>query len=355
MAQVIDFHSALAKAEKFGTTIKCSKKRLLLGNGFSIGCMQKFNYPALYEKAVELGLPQHIQKVFDYFGQCNFEAVLKALDDGHWLAELYDLKSSDKCMARDYEAVKEALAKSISEVHPDKTSDIETTKYSNCYSFIQNFDDIYTLNYDLLLYWTSLSQEPFQFEDYFTKYKSTPSGLCEFSPSGGSNKKHIYFLHGALHLFTEGGQVYKRIWNDVGISLIEQIRNGLKNKEYPLVVAEGDNKSKLKQIESSSYLWNCLRKFNGIEGQLFIHGHSLADQDDHIFDEIVNNLSLRKIWVGLFGDPDSDENQRKILKAKGMVKKRQEILDGLSKTPKGKKGNLELGLYQSESANVWGS
>src|SRR5690606_17984364 len=63
---------------------------LLLGNGFSISCDPVFSYGKLYDKAVDAGLSQRAQAVFERFGTNNFEGVMRALDDSDWIARLYE-------------------------------------------------------------------------------------------------------------------------------------------------------------------------------------------------------------------------------------------------------------------------
>ena len=355
MPTVLSFEEAIAASESVDPNTCAKKRRLLLGNGFSMGCLETFGYKALYEKVVEMGLSQHVQNVFAHFGQCNFEAVLKALDDGAWLAEHYQMQASDTDMnmQSDYEFLKNALASAISEVHPPNTGAISDDQYEHCYTFLSHFDDIYTVNYDLLLYWTSLTREPFGFEDDFNRDADTPDEYCEYMPyAGNSSKSHLYFLHGALHLYTAGGTVRKRVWERTGVQLITQIREALENKEYPLVVTEGDSESKLRHIESSSYLWNCFRKFHGIEGKLFVYGHSLSKQDSHIINSIAENFALRHLWIGLHGDIDKESNQ-KIIQEAELLKSRREHYIGNRKMS-GKRGDLNVHFFDSASANVWG-
>lgn len=229
---------------------------------------------------------------------------------------------------------------------------ITDEKYNACYSFISNFDDIYTVNYDLLLYWTSLHREPFAFTDSFSKDEDTDGNDCEFMPHNYADGRGLYFLHGALHLYSDGKVVRKRVWKETNIPLVTQIRTALEDKKYPLVVAEGDSDSKLEHIQESSYLSNCLRKFRGIQGHLFTFGHSLSDQDRHIVEVISKNVELRHLWIGIRGDFTKATNQRFLDLAQKMQQQRKDHI-GDKKVGK-KKGDLTVHFYDADSANVWG-
>lgn len=346
------FADALELSKTF--TDAANKRRLLLGNGFSMACFGDFDYKTLYQKVKDEGIPAKVQKVFEKYGETNFEAILKLLDDSSWMAVTYGLcqNQDESEMKQDYEALKLALTNAITAVHPEHRGLVEDEKYDACYAFISNFDDLYTVNYDLLLYWTSLHREPFKFTDLFSKDEDTEGNDCECMPHQASSGAGIYFLHGALHLYTDEKSVRKRVWKDTDIPLVTQIRAALEDKNYPLVVAEGDSKSKMMQIEGSSYLSNCQRKFQGIQGHLFTFGHSLSDQDQHIVDMISKNTSLRHLWIGIRGDFTKRSNKRFLELAKRMRQRRQDHIEG--KKLRGKKGGLEVHFYDADSAKVWG-
>ncbi|OGL72207.1 hypothetical protein A3D69_01090 [Candidatus Uhrbacteria bacterium RIFCSPHIGHO2_02_FULL_54_11] len=346
------FADALEMSKSF--TDSAGKKRLLLGNGFSMACFGGFGYTALYERVKNLGIPEKVQKIFEKYGETNFEAILKLLDDSSWVAETYGLCSdgSQSEIKKDYEALKLALTNAITEVHPEHRGLITDEKYNACYAFISNFDDIYTVNYDLLLYWTSLHREPFAFTDSFSKDKDTDGNDCEFMPHNHADGSGLYFLHGALHLYSDGKVVRKRVWKETNIPLVTQIRAALEDKKYPLVVAEGDSDSKLEHIQESSYLSNCLRKFRGIQGHLFAFGHSLSDQDRHIVEVISKNVELRHLWIGIRGDFTKPTNQRFLDLAQRMQQERKDQIG--DKKFRGKKGDLTVHFYDADSAKVWG-
>jgi hypothetical protein len=350
MTELLSFDDAMALAKQAGGPV-----RVLLGNGFSIGAHQQFQYGTLYERAKQAGLPEHVVELFERYGTTNFEQVLRQLDEGQWLAGHYQLEPTnpDRDMTADYEQLKQALVEAISASHPAVPDAVGRERLMACYRFLEAFSEVYTSNYDLLLYWTSLVQEPFRFEDGFGREVDTDEAYCVFLPTG-SRQPHIYFVHGALHLTTVEGEVRKLVWNTTGIPIMEQVRTDLQAKHYPLVVSEGSPLDKVQRIESSSYLSWASRKFENIGGSLFTYGWALSEQDDHLLDAIAKNTSLERAFVGVYGDPDSEQNQALIHDAQKLVERRSEILASGRTGRRAKKGQLEVHFYDTGSANVWG-
>ena len=73
----------------------------------------------------------------------------------------------------------------------------------------------------------------------------------------------------------------------------------------------------------------------------FIFGHSLAENDDHILNRLARGR-FPKLYVGIYGDPLAEENQRIIARANALAAGRH------AKSP------LEIAFYDAASANVWG-
>jgi hypothetical protein len=335
-------------------SIAGGKKHLLLGNGFSVGAHARFRYGALFEQAKRSKLSAHVVGLFKRYGTTNFEEILKVLDDGSWLARYYKLRVTDRQlnMVKDYRALKKAMVSAIAKTHPDVPSDVGEEKLRACLSCISSFDNVYTLNYDELLYWASVLDDQFPFEDGFGREAETPGEICIFLPTG-SDSKHLYFLHGALHLFSEDGEVKKHVWKTTGIPLVANVRASIEDKRYPLVVSEGKSIDKKRRIEASSYLSYCWRKLENIQGSLFIFGHSLSIQDEHLMEAIANNTSLPRLYVSLHGDYKSKNNHEVIRRAKAVVLRRNQVLASKKTGRRIKKDSLDLQFFQSESVPMW--
>ena len=352
MTDLIDFREALKRADKAG-----GRRHVLLGNGFSIGAHDRFRYGSLFEQAKESDLPDRVTALFDRYGTTNFETVLRQLDEGRWLAEHYGLgpDESEPGMKEDYAMLKRALVDAIGAVHPSTRTKISDDLLFPAVMFLKKFSSVFTTCYDLLLYWVMLrSQEggspPFQ--DGFGWRAGDPARSLVFLGQTYFNKKFVHYLHGALHLTTQGGEVHKLRFGDSDdrVPIVVQVREALEEKQYPLVVSEGNYVNKMERIESSSYLSWVFRRFEEIDGHLFTYGTALSDEDEHIQDAIVRNTKLTSLLIGVYGDVNSDENRRLVATSSVLPRRRVELNTRL---PKKKQGTLDVSFYNSATAPVW--
>lgn len=361
MVDIISFSEALSDAAQYST------KHLLLGNGFSIACIPSiFSYSSLYERT-DLNSYPEIKQAFEKLGTTDFELIIHALENAYTVLPAYDDCLGDLCkkMDSDSSKLKELLIETIAENHPPLPSEVEEQKVKACRKFLSNFlykdsrSKVYSLNYDLLLYWTlmhSLEEEDFQLshidgfgrEAWFEEGQSYVSDVLTWD--GTSTNQNIHYLHGALHLFDSGHQLEKFSWTDTGIRLIEQARKALESGKFPLFVTEGNSAKKMDKITHSAYLFHSFRSFESIANAgrgrpgntcLFTFGVSFSDNDRHIFNKIANGR-IKHLYVSLYGDPQSESNKNIIALAEGLK-------SGRNAHP------LGITYYDAASANVWGN
>lgn len=327
-----------------------SKRHLLLGNGFSIACRPDiFRYDRLFEQADFSNLSKSAQQAFGALSTTDFERVIKALRNAAELSSLYGLPETNILHMRgDADALKELLVQTIANSHPALPSDITDSEYSHCQQFLAHFNNTYTLNYDLLLYWANMHHElkaDIQSDDGFRTSQNDIDDDVQSDyvvwEANQSHKQNMWFLHGALHIFDSGTEIQKYTWNRTGIRLVEQIRDALSKDLFPLFVAEGTSDEKLEHIRHSDYLAKAYRSFQEIQHCLFMYGHSLAANDEHYL-RLIEHGKLSHIYVGLYGEPSSNANQAIISRANAMSLAR------------GPKKPLHVDFYDSESAKVWG-
>jgi len=339
--ELITFEEALKLAD--------TKKHVLLGNGFSMALMKDvFGYESLFENADFTAAP-HVPDLFKALGSSDFEAVIRLLIDMSKILKAYPGMPVNiiKQIEADAKKIKDVLATSIAKNHPEKPNSIEDFQYVACRLFLSNFERIYSLNYDVLLYWAILHSDVDELnlkqDDGFRHPKGNEDAPY-VSWQDGHNST-LYYLHGALHLFDAGHEITKYTWSKTDTPIIEQIRNALDFEKYPIFVAEGHSTAKQTKILHNAYLHKSQRSFSGIRGSLFIFGHSFDDNDDHIIG-LIPYGNIKKLFVGLFGDINSDSNKKIISKAKSYVSQRLSIPN--------KRIQLELHFYNVATANVWG-
>jgi Domain of unknown function (DUF4917) len=334
------FEEALAAAEAFH-----KRRHLLLGNGFSIACRPDcFSYRRLLDEADLTALSVEGLDLFSNEDTADFEAVIRSLRAAARMADFYvttDPELSRRLHA-DAECLKEILADTLAKKHPDNVGEIEVHEYESARRFLSHFERFYTVNYDLLLYWAVLQElEPgFAHDDGF---RADPDDVdAEWVAWNSYNQygQNVFFMHGGLHLYDDGATLRKLTFSRTGIPLIEQIRAQLDVGAFPLVVTEGTAEEKLAGVLSHAYLGKCLRSLSSCVGSLFIHGHSLAENDEHILRAIVES-KFKAAFVSLHGDPEVDANREIRERAGALALWRPE------------KKPLSVKFYDADSATVW--
>ncbi|MEE8638121.1 MAG: DUF4917 family protein, partial [Candidatus Margulisiibacteriota bacterium] len=252
-------------------------------------------------------------------------------------------------LEKDARSVKKVLVDTIAKNHPPNPGAVTNTQYDSCINFLDHFNKkIYTLNYDLLLYWVLMhsnsdkSKTSIRCDDGFRHPeeddKEPDYVTWEIENTWNQN---ISYLHGALHLFDCGSELKKFTWIRTGISLMTQIKDALDHEMYPLIVAEGTSKQKKEKLMKSAYLLRGLKSIASIKGALFTYGFSMSDNDDHVL-RIIIKSKISKLCVSLYGDINSKENKAIILRATRIAEARP------------KEHPLELIFYDANTANVWG-
>jgi len=360
--KVYTFEEALKKASGL-------KKHLLLGNGFSIACKPDiFTYQTLYKQADFSTVP-NAKAIFEALNTTDFEIVVKALEQSASILNVYDptqRKLRDQ-LSRDANSIKHLLIDTVAKNHPARPNEISDDQYRRCRKFLSHFIDrnrnekgsVYTLSYDLLLYWALMHREEGELYDFhiddgfnreFLGFEES-DGEASFVPDvtwQGETQSHyqnIYFLHGALHLYDKGDELQKYTWIDTGVAITDQARFSIDQGYYPLFVSEGDTESKLTKIKHSAYLHKAYRSYiantNQKKAAFFTYGFSFSGNDEHIIKGLKTGKN-KFIAVGIYGKPDSKENKRIIGLAESLNDTRRP------------KDQMEIIFFDASSAKVWG-
>ena len=325
-----------------------SHVHVLLGNGFSQAWRSDiFSYGALFDRADFKKLSPLAREAFGVLKTTDFERVMRALRDSSTLIRLYE-RSADKvakAMQDDAEGLREVLVSAIAGSHPEMPNAISEKNARLCRAFLAHFEHIYTLNYDLLLYWVLMWDEikpQIVCDDGFRSPEDKKAEYVTWEPENVSGQ-NIHYLHGALHIFDAGVEIQKYTWSRTGVRLIDQIREALKAERYPLFVAEGSSNQKYARIRHSDYLSRAFRSFLGISGTLFVFGASFSDADAHIVRAIHRARSrIAKLFVSVHGDPVKPANAALINSVKTFAQKR------------GNRNPLDVDFFDASSATVWG-
>lgn len=353
--EVLSFEAAIDCSANY------SKRHLILGNGFSIACRPDiFHYGSLYSRADFDERPK-LQAAFEALGTQDFEEVIRHLEAGAKLLPIYasHAAAATEQMIDDAAALKEILIKTIAANHPHSPLDISEGEFSACRKFLSYFigrdrkGSVFTLNYDLLLYWTlmhrnELDENPIDLErnDAFGNEEDNPDAdYVVWQGEKSAHSANVLFLHGALHLFDAGSELQKFTWIRTDERLVNQSRAAIRAGKYPLFVAEGQTEKKKDKIRHNAYLYQGLKQLTANAQTkthcVFIYGHSLADNDDHVWIRLGYG-KFAALFISLYGDPNSPENQVIMRKAESISERRAPGYP------------LEIIFYDAQSAQVWG-
>ena len=339
-----------------------AKRNLLLGNGFSIACSADiFTYASLFANADFSKIPE-AKHAFEALDTQDFEEVIHALENGARLMPIYapDHAEIPAAMLEHATALKDLLVTTIASNHPDVPARIPEEKFVACRQFLSCFvgpandGRIYTLNYDLLLYWALMHDDVAEGREPTELRKNDGFGNDEDDPDTDyvvwqgettANAQRIFYLHGALHLFDAGTELKKYTWIRKGEPLIVQAREAIAADSYPLFVSEGRSDQKKEKIKHSAYLHHGFKSLVSIcqttNQCMFVFGHSFAESDEHILSRLGRGR-CPALFVGLHGDENSPGNQ--------LLKQRAQQIAAM------RNGHRPLAItyFDAASAHVWG-
>ncbi|GIT98806.1 DUF4917 family protein [Sulfurovum sp. TSL1] len=305
-----------------------SRNYLLLGNGFSMSYnVERFSFTSLLESAIDNGLieedsPMHL--VFKEFETKDFEEVVKLLETSVAVVKKY-LEDNEDCIDEeriltDAQLLKEHLVTIITNNHPGTINEIPDTEFINSTNFIKGFERVYSLNYDLLLYWTTIKLMDFKSSEMIDNVVLKPTdGFREDEEIGqdyvvfgnDGTKSNVLYLHGALHIFDKKNKIIKNTYSRTDVPLRVQTLQYLEDDIYPIFVSEGTSEQKHAKIIHNAYLNHCYKSLNGIgrktkEDNLIVFGTMLKTNDTHIRKAVLNS-GLKNIYFGISREEEKDQ------------------------------------------------
>jgi len=296
---MISFDEAMATVEDG------AKPSILLGNGFSRAWRNEvFNYANLLDVAKFTDRETEIRKLFTLSGTYDFEAVMRSLVAAKAVLEAYGGNEAlVEMIERDQQLLKDALITAISITHPERPTEVTNDQFISVRRFLSRYDQIFTVNYDLLFYWAR-NMKALPPENY-----STDDGFRMGYWQGHGTNQEAHFLHGGLHIFDSGTAIEKHANAQRGIGIVDLVKDNLERGKFPLFVSEPTSTKKKQRIEHNPYLNFCFRELGRVTGTFFIQGHSMDENDKHIFDQLRRS-KVQKFFVSIFGDENSAENMR---------------------------------------------
>lgn len=304
---------------------KKRQKHLLLGNGFSMSYDSDiFSYNAL-SKFLDKLENETLQQLFEIIKTSNFELLMEQLENVAKIAAVFraDKEVVDK-IHQATTTLKESLIEAIKELHPEHVFSVPEDKSKACAGFLNEYlaegGNVFTTNYDLLLYWVLMRNQLDRIGDGFGREaEETDEWIepddrewSELRWGKNSDTQSIFYVHGALHLFDAGIDIVKEEYTNEHV-LLENVKARMERKEYPIFVTAGNGEEKLSHIRHNRYLSHCYDTFSTIEGSLVCFGFGFGLYDEHIIaainkaakkrrDENGKWHMLNSIYIGVYSD-----------------------------------------------------
>jgi hypothetical protein len=245
------------KLETFDDVLASIKKNpsrefhLLLGNGFSVAYDPSiFSYNALHDFVINIE-DKDLSAILDVIETRNFEVIMQYLDS---FSALIDAFGGNPALKKRVEAastrLKASLLDAVKTLHPEHVFKVPEEQSKVCANFLKGFLDtggnIYSTNYDLLLYWVLMRNSVLNHVDGCGRELENPSD--EFVPpeqqiwsdlTWGKYREtqNVFYLHGALPFFDSGVAVLKEEY-DVYNYLLQKISARMEKGEYPIFVGD---------------------------------------------------------------------------------------------------------------------
>lgn len=299
---------------------------LLLGNGFSIAYDHEiFSYNALQTFMTDLKDPV-IDELFKIARSKNLEIIMQQLRVVSDLLNAFgDTSGLNERVTEADEKLRNSLIQAVKALHPEHVFKVPAENIASCYKFLTPFmekkGNIFTTNYDILLYWVLMRSRCKIGHDGFGYERENPEETNPDEFEYGSEltwgpniwSQNIHYLHGALHLFDTGINIEKEQYDDTGF-ILDHIKERMDREEYPVFVTAGDGQDKLSQIFHNQYLSHCYEQLKTINGSLVVFGFQFGEYDHHII-EAVNEAAhhgrgaaekLFSIYIGVYSESDAD-------------------------------------------------
>lgn len=260
---------------------KNNVQHILLGNGFCHQISSAFHWNNIIVGCSE------ILDLQTKYNEQNLEILLK------------------KCQTRaEKNHVIENFISYFSTNHPNGIlTNAYTIKNYRCLIETLKMKSIFTINYDLSLYWL-IVEEARNNDTYRDGFSKT--GFLEYYLKNYKGTS-LYYLHGAVFIYhnnkTELKYIYESQQIDNQIFSIKSITSQIRATHHiPVYVFESTSEIKKSQIAKFKYLKFCFEQLKKITGNICIYGTSIGNEsavDKHIIFQILANDNINMIHLGI--------------------------------------------------------
>lgn len=288
----------------------------------------------LFGNGLNRSIPE-IGQNFNYSSIISYVEIKSILDGLNSKLTPYKTNDSDFDLEKVIEIVGNSKSEMITkfidnfvEKHPSYRDFKQYKEKLSLFIRKHDFSNIFTLNYDLFLYWTILYSNKLntnnrEYVDGFwygllrNDAKEQQKIQSKRSRFGRGFRPNIFYLHGTIFLYK--GKQYKpkkivKSNNDIKRNLKKYIQDNIDEHNFPLIVLEGNSTTKesiMRDKNFKAYGDFCKENLKQIKGLLLILGCSF-EQDGHILKYIAENKKLEKIYLTITCDQEKSNISSKI-------------------------------------------
>lgn len=359
-----------------GGMIQMEHYNLILGNGFNLALIEcakkksidlnlKIDYAQILERVKEsINSDKNLIDFIEKSQIKNIEKLLWILKYSAWCfpyeKNVYvtlNTGLNEDIFTKNFIFLKEKFISAITseDGHPTWSEIFKKTELKSnlttCSNNLNLFNRIFTINYDLLLYWLlnyAAQSDPTilkKFKDCFSNAAETSDkySLLEFRET--NNKESLLYLHGALHLLRKENKTFKISKNGtlnlLGLRKILTEKTEFEN----LLILEPTSDDKEAAIGLNPYLTLCHKKLLTCTGTIIVYGCSIFDtqgnlnNDKHLWENVASSKAS-KIYLGIHSQ--IDERIRNNIQTQFKAKNKNEA-------------DKQIFFFQTEKTNIWDS
>lgn len=323
-------------------SLRCDNAILILGQGFSKGYDTEIDSEEITIQTLEIE-ENKIKELYSYLNspneKSNLEDLIEVLEAGEIsYFDLHKILCNSKHRNINFtHEIWDIYYKFISKFMDNHKFKYEE-KIKACIYYLRQFHQLYTLNFDFILYWSFLrcnKEYGKNFGDGFGDHYNNEvvneiynelgklideSYDANFKLLGRGTNYNVHYLHGAAHIYQVNEDVIKltadiqhfKSLPDVTKKLVEALRKTVVSGNFdnckiiPTIVMAGSHQSKERQIYSSPYLHKMYSRLELLKGPKVIYGCSVSSEnnkDFHIWRRVFkeHNFSLKgKIYCGIY-------------------------------------------------------
>ena len=278
---------------------------LILGNGASVAINDAFRYSSVWEAGVKAGeISDTLQVLSKQLKTgAKFELLLRQLLTAKTVDGVFKIDAT--AINNSYVDLRSALIKTVRDIHCTRNEAEDAL--TKAIPFLQNFQTIFSLNYDLLIYWAMMmsnnAQTNHRFKDCFNSgYFEEDWEDYRGSYRGEKSTTLVFFPHGALQFTQSNNDIEKKLGaTNSPEALLEHVLHLWgRTSAFPLFVTEGDSSEKMHSIQRSKYLSTVYYDVLPESGStLVIYGWSMDETVDGHLLEQIGKAKYKKLAIAV--------------------------------------------------------